>query len=163
RTQTGNRLARRGEVMGGLLAHDRVWHCSFGDRLLVALSFVHGALLLMFPSVALIGLGLWWNSNTISHNFIHRPFFRSRAANQIFSAYLSLLLGIPQTLWRSRHLAHHADVAWKLRLSSQLFIELFAVAGLWSALLAVMPRFLIFTYLPGYLFGLGLCYLQGHY
>jgi hypothetical protein len=38
-----------------------------------------------------IAAGLWWNANTISHNFIHRP-FRSRALNLIFSIYLSVLL-----------------------------------------------------------------------
>ena len=26
---------------------------------------------------SLATIGLWWNSNTISHNFIHRPFFRN--------------------------------------------------------------------------------------
>ena len=44
--------------------------------------------------------------NAISHNFVHLPFFRSLAANEIFSAYLSLLLGLPQSLWAARHLAH---------------------------------------------------------
>jgi len=49
------------------------------DALLVALAIVHGGLLWAIPSMALIAIGLWWNANTISHNFIHRPFFRARA------------------------------------------------------------------------------------
>ncbi len=31
------------------------------------------------PSVPLVAVALWWNANTIAHNFIHTPFFRSRA------------------------------------------------------------------------------------
>ena len=33
----------------------------------------------------LIALGLWWNSNTISHSFIHGPFFRSRRLKALFA------------------------------------------------------------------------------
>src|SRR4030095_704348 len=77
------------------------------DALLVGLALLHGALLVLMPSVPLIALGLWWNANTISHNFVHLPFFRSRTANVLFSAFLSLLLGFPQSLWAARHHAHH--------------------------------------------------------
>src|SRR5260370_39745558 len=80
------------------------------DQLLIALAALHPVILLAWPTVVAIALGLWWNANTISHNFIHRPFFRSRRANFAFSCYLSALLGFPQTLWRDRHLAHHAGV-----------------------------------------------------
>ena len=77
------------------------------DVLLIALSFVQAALLLTAPSIPVVALGLWWNSNTVSHNFIHLPFFRSEAWNRLYSYFLSLLLGFPQSLWRERHLAHH--------------------------------------------------------
>src|SRR5436190_11086717 len=40
------------------------------DALFLALALVHGALLVLWPSLWLIGLGMWWNANTISHNFI---------------------------------------------------------------------------------------------
>ena len=63
----------------------------------------------------MIAIGVWWNSNTIAHNFIHRPFFRSRRFNALFSAYLSVLLGIPQVLWRDRHLAHFAALGEKAK------------------------------------------------
>ena len=56
------------------------------DALFVALAVVHGIILLAFPSIPLIALGLWWNANTISHNFIHLPFFRARSLNTMFSA-----------------------------------------------------------------------------
>src|SRR5262245_25797259 len=81
------------------------------DRWLVVLAAAHGALVAGAPSIPLIALGLWWNANTIAHNAVHRPFFHSRGANALFSAYLSLLLGFPLTLWRRRHLAHHAAPA----------------------------------------------------
>jgi fatty acid desaturase len=84
------------------------------DLLFVALAGGHAAAVLAFPSAPLIAAGVWWNSNTIAHNFIHRRFFRSRSLNAIFSIGQSVLMGIPQTLWRDRHLAHHAGVEWRL-------------------------------------------------
>src|SRR3954464_15979579 len=77
------------------------------DVLLVGAAVLHGALLLVAPSVPLVAIGLWWNANTVSHNFIHLPFFRARGSNRIFSAFLSLLLGLPQSFWKAKHLAHH--------------------------------------------------------
>jgi hypothetical protein len=106
---------------------------------------------------------LWWNANTVAHNFIHLPFFRSRGANRVFSAYLTLLLGLPQTFWRDRHLAHHADRPWRLRWSPQLAAELALVVGLWAIIAARGAGFFLGTWLPGWLAGLGLCFLQGHY
>ena len=61
-----------------------------------------------FPSRPLIALGLWWNANTVSHNFVHLPFFRSPVLNRGYSIYLTLLLAIPHSLWRERHLRHHS-------------------------------------------------------
>jgi hypothetical protein len=106
---------------------------------------------------------MWWNSNTVAHNFIHRPFFRSAVVNRVFSAALSVLLGIPQALWRDRHLAHHAGVAWRLRLSPHLISETALVVGSWALLASVKPRFFLLVYLPGYVAGLVLCAMQGHW
>ncbi|HJQ25726.1 MAG TPA: fatty acid desaturase [Blastocatellia bacterium] len=131
------------------------------DALFILLALVHGGLLMVWPSTALIAVGLWWNANTISHNFIHRPFFRQRALNGAFSCYLSLLLGFPQSFWRARHLAHHGardQHEWSLTP-----LDFCSVVALWGALIILAPRFVLTVYLPGYLFGLGLCYLQGHY
>ena len=133
------------------------------DALFILLALAHGTLLFAIPSTWLIALGLWWNANTVSHNFIHLPFFGSRKMNAFFSGYLSLLLGIPQTLWRDRHLAHHVDAAWRVHLSRALVVESALILGLWAVLLALAPGFFGTVYLPGYLLGLGLCYLQGHY
>src|SRR4051812_8087582 len=101
------------------------------DALLVGAAFLCGTVLLLFPSVVTIGLGIWWIGNTASHNFIHRPFFRGRAWNRLFSIYLTLLLGMPQRLWRDRHLAHHADVPWRARWSKQLSVESMVLCVVW--------------------------------
>lgn len=134
-----------------------------GDALFVVLAGAHGAAILAAPVAPLIAVGIWWNSNTIAHNFVHRPFFRARTLNLLFSAGQSLLMGIPQTLWRERHLAHHAGVRWRLRWSRQLAIEIALVTVLWAFLAAAHPWFFLLTYLPGYVAGLTLCAMQGHY
>lgn len=135
-----------------------VWDATF-----VGLSIAHAALLLAFPSIPLVAIGLWWNANTIAHNFIHRPFFRSRRLNRIYSAYLSLVLGFPQRLWRSRHLSHHADVRHRVRWTTPLLIEIGLVLGLWAVLAVVAPRVFLTVYLPGWAIGLALCQVHGYY
>jgi hypothetical protein len=133
------------------------------DALLIALAALHGGVLLAVPAAPVIALGLWWNSNTIAHYFIHKPFFRSRLLNVLFSCYLSVLLGLPQTLWRDRHLAHHAGVTWRMRWRLQTMAEALLILTLWALLLAFDPWFFGTVYLPGYLAGLGLCSLHGYF
>ena len=106
-------LAPNVAQLTGALRHSR-W-----DAVLVALSVVHLVVLVRAPSSPVIGIALWWNANTIAHNFIHCPFFRSPALNRAFSIYSSALLGIPQSLWRARHLRHHADVDRPLRWTAE--------------------------------------------
>jgi len=113
--------------------------------------------------VLIIALGVWWSANTVAHNFIHRPFFRHRAANQLFAAALTILLGFPQSLWRERHLAHHAGVRRRLSVSGELVLQAALVLIFWAAMAATRPAFFVATYLPGYLGGLALCALHGHY
>jgi hypothetical protein len=129
--------------------------------LLVAFALAHGVLRLLMPSIPIIAIGLWWNANSVSHNFIHRRFFKAKAPNAIFSVYLSLLLGFPQSLWRVRHLTHHgARVRPDLK---QAFFDLTAIIAGWVALLILAPSFLLRLYLPGVVIGMALCHLQGHY
>jgi hypothetical protein len=135
------------------------------DALPLALALTHGAVLLTWPSIPVVAVGLWWNANTISHQFIHRPFFRSRTLNGCFSCYLSLVLGFPQSLWRARHLAHHLAIEGR-RERNVLKMAPFdfgVVIALWGVLLAQFPGFLLTVYLPGFVIGLAFCYLQGHY
>src|SRR5579864_3336216 len=126
-----------------------IWRFSRSDANLVALAALHLTILALRPVAPLIAIGVWWNSNTIAHNFIHRPFFRSSGMNRLFSAALSVLLGIPQTLWRDRHLAHHAGIEWRLRVSRRLVAETALVVCFWFALASLQPRFFLLSYLPG--------------
>ena len=140
-----------------------VFRYSRSDSLFVALSLGHAALLLAAPSIALIAIGMWWNANTIAHNFIHRPFFRQRLLNRLYSGYLTLLLGVPQSVWRDRHLAHHAGVTNRIRPRRDVVIETAVVAGLWIAIAVASPGFFLTVYLPGMAIGLALCQLQGFF
>lgn len=140
------------------------------DALLVMLAVAHGALLLVGVwsgnhalMMTVVAVGLWWNANTIAHNFIHRPFFRSRVLNALFVLYLSALLGVPQSLWRDRHLAHHAGVPWRFRLTRPMAAEALLVLTLWGALATFQGTFFLTVYLLGYALGLGLCWLHGYY
>jgi hypothetical protein len=137
------------------------------DGLLVALSLLYAAVLLGAPSVVVIALGLWWTSNTVSHNFVHLPFFRSRTLNRVYSMYLSLLTGVPQSFWRARHLAHHGRALAASPRSDEYFrqqaVEIGAVVALWGGLAWLDARFFLTTYVPGYLAGLMLCYVHGYF
>jgi hypothetical protein len=130
---------------------------------MTALAAAQGVLMLAIPTAPTIALGIWWNSNTISHHFIHRPFFRRRAANALFAAYQSVLLGIPQTLWRDRHLAHHTGVHRRPRISTELAAQAGLVLSLWFAIASSAPMFFLSVYVPGYIAGLMLCAVHGHY
>ncbi len=151
----------------------RVLRQSRADLWLVALAAAYGLLLVTIPSTPLIAIGSWWTANTVAHNFIHAPFFRSRGANAAFSAYLSLLMGVPQRLWRARHLAHHADDSRAARTGARvtrgwrwprpMIGELLLVLALWATIAFISPRAFVFVYLPGWLLGLALCQLQGYF
>jgi hypothetical protein len=143
-------------------ARPRTHHAEW-DALLIGLSVAHGVLLLLVPSVLTVAVGLWWNANTISHNFIHRPFFRSRTANRVYSVYLSLLLGVPQRWWRDRHLRHHGAGSGRVRVSGQIVLECAALAVLWATLWAAFPADVLARYWTGCLLGLGLCAVHGYY
>ena len=133
------------------------------DAVLILLSLAYAGLLLSVPSIPLIAIGLWWTANTVAHNFIHTPFFRSRWLNRLFSIYLSALMGFPQGLWRDRHLRHHRGDERPARWSRDIVVESGVVLGLWLLIAATAPWFFATVYVPGYLAGLGLCSLQGHF
>src|SRR3954454_23416555 len=132
------------------------------DAVLVLLSLMYAALLVTVPSTILIALGLWWTANTVAHNFIHTPFFRSRALNRGYSIYLSALMGFPQELWRQRHLRHHRGDHRPMVPATMESAESLAVLAVWATLAVNAPWFFATVYIPGYLAGLGLCFLQGH-
>jgi fatty acid desaturase len=133
------------------------------DAIFVAISILPPLAGWFMPSIPVVALGIWWSSNTFSHNFIHLPFFRLPLLNRAYSLYLSLILGFPQTLWRDRHLAHHRSQTLIFRWSGQLIAEFMLVFALWGALLRFAPRFFFLIYIPGYCVGLGLCYIHGYF
>jgi hypothetical protein len=110
-----------------------------------------------------IAVGVWWNANTVSHLFIHRPFFRRRVANACVAALLTAALGFPQSLWRDRHLAHHRGVRYRFRLTRDIALQIGLVAAIWVAMALAAPEFFTLVYLPGYVLGLTLCAIHGHY
>lgn len=148
-----------------------MWRYSGRDAVLVACAIAHGAILLGAPPMPVVALGLWWGANTVSHNFIHLPFFRSQPVNTVFSIYLTLVLGVPQALWRARHLAHHAEGSLRIRdrvvprrhWTRTMSMECGTLAILWMTLGAVGSHYFWTTYVPGIATGLLLCFLQGHY
>jgi hypothetical protein len=113
-------------------------------------------------AAAIFGASLCWCSNTVAHNHLHNPLFRSRRHNRWFALFLSVLSGIPQSIWRARHLSHHAGQPPRVRraLPRGATLEMLSIAALWAALLFATDAFWA-SYLPGFLFGLGLCRLQG--
>jgi Fatty acid desaturase len=142
---------------------ERVSRRLAGDALFVSLTVAHAAVLVAAPSAPVIAIAMWWNANTISHNFIHRPFFRSKRANDAYAFGLSLLLGFPQAEWRDRHLRHHAGVERYVRPSRTAGFQTLAILSLFASIAILAPAFFLLTYLPGWAAGLGLCWLQGYY
>lgn len=142
---------------------DGILRYSNRDAVLILLSIVYAGLLIALPSAVLIAVGLWWIANTVAHNFIHTPFFRSRSLNGTYSIYLSVLMGVPQELWRERHLRHHRGDQRPIRVTQRIILQSGIVLALWLALAIGTPTFFVSVYIPGYLAGLGLCFLQGHF
>jgi hypothetical protein len=132
------------------------------DRWAIAAGCGHAALLVAAPSIPVVALGIWWTGNTIAHHFVHRPLFHARAANALWSCVCTLLLGVPQRLWRDRHLAHHAGTAFRLRVDAGLIVECALLAAACTALALVAPALLLWTWLPGIALGLAICAVHGH-
>lgn len=49
-----------------------------------------------------------WNINSISHNFIHTPYFAARPLNYAFSLLESITIGFSQTYYHWIHMRHHS-------------------------------------------------------
>ena len=83
---------------------------------LLHLAFIVG-LFLAFPvlpawGVILLGLiyaySIAWSVNSISHNFIHNPYFSLPVLNRAFSVLLSVTLAFSQTMYHYVHNRHHS-------------------------------------------------------
>ena len=98
-----------------------IFRTSAWDAVPAFLVFLHLGLLLAFfiawPALSwparLVGAALYsaaigWSQDSISHNFIHNPFFTSKRLNRITEFALTLENGTPQTMYRFVHMRHHA-------------------------------------------------------
>ncbi len=94
------------------------------DWLPVSLAILHFACVigffLAFPSMpwpariaaALIySISISWSINSISHNFLHNPYFVSKWLNTAFSYLLSVAIGFSQTMYTFVHMRHHSGNA----------------------------------------------------
>lgn len=99
----------------------RVFRYSAWDAIPALLVYAHLAALIAlaaaWPQLSwtarLAGAGLYafaigWNQDSVSHNFIHNPFFTSPLLNRITELALTLENGVPQTMYRWVHMRHHA-------------------------------------------------------
>ena len=57
---------------------------------------------------ALYGLAIGWSLDSVAHNFIHNPFFVWRPLNRAIAFALTLVNGVPQTMYDYVHMRHHA-------------------------------------------------------
>jgi len=79
----------------------------------VAFLFATFALFYVLPWWALVLCGLTysllvcWNLQSVSHNFIHNPFFTSRLLNRLYGVLESLAIGMPHQLYHHYHMNHH--------------------------------------------------------
>lgn len=55
----------------------------------------------------LYALAISWNINSVSHNFLHTPYFRWPALNYAFALLESVTIGFSQTYYTFVHLRHH--------------------------------------------------------
>ncbi|HBF29581.1 fatty acid desaturase [Rhizobium sp.] len=56
----------------------------------------------------LYAVSISWNINSISHNFIHTPYFTSKRWNYAFSLLESVAIGFSQTYYHWVHMRHHS-------------------------------------------------------
>ncbi len=133
------------------------------DRVPVMLSLLPPVAVLAWPGWVTVALGLWWLGNTVSHQAVHRRFFRAAALERAWSLWLSLLLGVPQRLWQQRHLAHHAERTWRWRRDAQLVQEGVVLLVVWCSFVLLAPRTCLAVYLPGVFAGLLLCVVHGYF
>ncbi len=91
------------------------------DAIPAALVYIHlGLLLVLFlawpqlswlermAGAAAYGAAIGWSLDSVSHNFIHNPFFAWEPLNRLTSLALTLSLGTPQTMYKYVHMRHHA-------------------------------------------------------
>src|SRR5688572_16619852 len=113
------------------------------DRTDLLLTLAPPLAVVVLPSPVTVALAVWWLGNTVAHQAVHRRLFTSARLERLFSAWSTLLLGVPQRAWRQRHLAHHAQRPWRPRAEPWLLVELALLAAAWTALAIAAPAWLL--------------------
>ena len=98
-----------------------IFRYTASDMVPALLAYLHLALIIAFllawpamtwperlAGAVLYALAIGWNLDSVSHNFIHHPFFRSKTLNRITEFVLTFALGTPQTMYSFVHMRHHA-------------------------------------------------------
>jgi fatty acid desaturase len=101
--------------------HAGLFRYSAWDAIPAALAFIQLGLLLAFllawpqlswparlAGAVLYAFSIGWNLDSVSHNFIHNPFFAWEPLNRLMSFVLTFELGTPQTMYKYVHMRHHA-------------------------------------------------------
>ena len=99
---------------------NKIFAHSDWDIIPVMLAFAHLALVVglfvAFPTAPWWLLIVWgcvyavsisWNINSISHNFLHNPYFNSKYLNYAFSWLESITIGFSQIIYTYIHNRHH--------------------------------------------------------
>lgn len=159
----------------------RVFRASPRDVFVAGAALAHAALVaaaLAFAAAAapgpaargglavLLAMAMSWGANTVSHIHLHSPLFRGQGANRAFSLFLSVLLTVPQSWWKLRHLEHHGLLAAGERreraaLRARGAVELAAWIACLVPFLTAAPLAFATVYAPGVALGLLLCANQG--
>lgn len=97
-----------------------IWKHSRKDALLVGvallesgvvaacyIAYQRGAFITLVLLAALRIFLACTNFQCVAHNFLHLPFFTLPWMNRVFAVWNTLLLGLPQTVYRHHHLNHH--------------------------------------------------------
>jgi hypothetical protein len=159
----------------------RVFRASPLDALVAGAAFVHAAIVVAALALAasggagpgaraglavLLAVAMSWGANTVSHIHLHGPLFRDGRANRAFSLFLSVLLAVPQSWWKRRHLEHHGlcsarGCASHADLRGRGLLEF----GVWLAFVVpfaiASPVAMATVYAPSVALGLLLCANQG--
>src|SRR5947199_4372478 len=102
------------------LTDSRIFAHTRWDAIPVVAALLHCAyffgMFYLFPRVPLwvmlilgfiYSVSISWNINSISHNFIHNPYFRSPLLNRLFSILESITVGFSQIFYECIHIQHH--------------------------------------------------------
>ena len=103
-----------------MAAEEKMMAHSWKDAWLVAVSILQSLALIgmyiffesdaLLATIALSTLSVFLmctNFQCVAHNFIHRPFFSHEAGNAVFAMWNTILIGLPQTIYKYHHLNHH--------------------------------------------------------